>query len=49
MVCVILVKLSHNIFETIPLVKSIDGAIKDNDDVFNLAEKERKMKNVVSL
>jgi uncharacterized membrane protein len=43
-----LVKLSHNIFERIPLVKSIYGAIKDMMMVFNLAEK-KEMKNVVSL
>ncbi|NLQ17802.1 DUF502 domain-containing protein [Marinomonas sp. M1K-6] len=43
-----LVKLSHNIFERIPLVKSIYGAIKDMMMVFNLAEK-KQMKSVVSI
>lgn len=43
-----LVKLSHNIFERIPLVKSIYGAIKDMMMVFNLAEK-KEMKSVVSI
>lgn len=43
-----LVKLSHNIIERIPLVKSIYGAIKDMMMVFNLAEK-KDMKSVVSL
>jgi uncharacterized membrane protein len=43
-----LVKLSQNIFERIPLVKSIYGAIKDMMMVFNLAEK-KEMKSVVSL
>ena len=42
------VKLSHNIFERIPLVKSIYGAIKDMMMVFNLAEK-KEMKSVVSI
>ncbi|MBU1293812.1 MAG: DUF502 domain-containing protein [Gammaproteobacteria bacterium] len=43
-----LVKLSHNIFERIPLVKSIYGAIKDMMMVFNLAEK-KEMKSVVAI
>jgi len=43
-----LVKLSQNIFERIPLVKSIYGAIKDMMMVFNLAEK-KEMKSVVSI
>ena len=43
-----LAKLSHNIFERIPLVKSIYGAIKDMMMVFNLAEK-KEMKSVVSI
>ncbi|MBJ7536103.1 DUF502 domain-containing protein [Marinomonas transparens] len=43
-----LVALSHNVFERIPLVKSIYGAIKDMMMVFNLAEK-KEMKSVVSL
>ncbi|WP_409418930.1 DUF502 domain-containing protein [Marinomonas sp. RS-M-Aa-14] len=43
-----LVKLSHNILERIPLVKSIYGAIKDMMMVFNLAEK-KEMKSVVSI
>ncbi|PYF82256.1 MULTISPECIES: DUF502 domain-containing protein [Marinomonas] len=43
-----LVKISQNIFERIPLVKSIYGAIKDMMMVFNLAEK-KEMKSVVSI
>lgn len=43
-----LVKLSQNIFERIPLVKSIYGAFKDMMTVFNLSEK-KEMKSVVSL
>lgn len=42
------VKLSHNLFERIPLVKSLYGAIKDMMMVFNLAEK-KEMKSVVSI
>ncbi|SBS25674.1 hypothetical protein MSP8887_03950 [Marinomonas spartinae] len=43
-----LVTLSQNIFERIPLVKSIYGAFKDMMMVFNLSEK-KEMKSVVSL
>jgi len=43
-----LVKISQNVFERIPLVKSIYGAIKDMMMVFNLAEK-KQMKSVVSI
>ena len=43
-----LVKLSQNVFERIPLVKSIYGAFKDMMTVFNLSEK-KEMKSVVSL
>lgn len=43
-----LMKLSHNLLERIPLVKSIYGAFKDMMMVFNLSEK-KDMKSVVSL
>ncbi|ETX12343.1 hypothetical protein MUS1_01720 [Marinomonas ushuaiensis DSM 15871] len=43
-----LVKLSQNVFERIPLVKSIYGAFKDMMMVFNLSEK-KEMKSVVSI
>ncbi len=43
-----LVKLSHNLLERIPLVKSIYGAFKDMMMVFNLSDK-KDMKSVVSL
>ncbi|MGR0279232.1 DUF502 domain-containing protein [Marinomonas dokdonensis] len=43
-----LVKLSHNLFERIPLVKSLYGAIKDMMKVFNLSE-ANDMKSVVAL
>lgn len=43
-----LVSLSQNVFERIPLVKSIYGAFKDMMMVFNLSEK-KEMKSVVSL
>lgn len=43
-----LVKLSNNLFERIPLVKSIYGAIRDSMTIFNLSEK-KEMKSVVSL
>ena len=43
-----LVRLSHNLFERIPLVKSLYGAIKDMMKVFNLSE-SNDMKSVVAL
>lgn len=43
-----LVKLSQDVFERIPLVKSIYGAFKDMMMVFNLSEK-KEMKSVVSI
>ncbi|RDL45377.1 hypothetical protein DN730_07140 [Marinomonas piezotolerans] len=43
-----LMKLSHRIFERIPLVKSIYGAIRDMMTVFNLSKKQ-ELQSVVSL
>ncbi len=43
-----LMKLSHRIFERIPLVKSIYGAIRDMMTVFNLSKKQ-ELQSVVAL